>query len=148
VSRFSRQKAKTQGCIKLVSWSITAALALGLLVSIPKEVTGQSQPSLSAQQSAELEEAKRLNQQAGQLYDAGKYSQAIPLLERALAISEKVLGKEHPDVATSLNNLALPYQAQGSYEKAEPLFVRSLAISEKVLGKEHPDVATSAGRRK
>ena len=143
MSRFSRQKAKTQGCIKLVSWSITAALALGLLVSIPKEVTGQSQPPPSAQQSAELEEATLLDKQVEQLYKEGKYTQAIPLAERELAIREKILGKEHPDVATSLNDLARLYQEQGSYEKAEPLFVRSLAIREKVLGKEHPDVATS-----
>ncbi|MGI2905139.1 tetratricopeptide repeat protein [Tolypothrix sp. VBCCA 56010] len=142
MSRFSRKKAKTQGSIKLVSWSITAALALGLLVSIPKEVTGQSQPP-SVQQSAELEEAKRLNQQVEQLYKEGKYTQAIPLAERALEITEKVLGKEHPDVAESLNNLAVLYQEQGSYQKAEPLFVRSLAIYEKIFGKEHRLVATS-----
>jgi CHAT domain-containing protein len=143
VCRFSPQKAKTQACIKLVSWSITAALALGLLVSIPKEVTGQSQPPPSAQQSAELEEAKRLNQQVLQLLKEGKYTEGIPLAERALAIREKVLGKEHPDVAQSLNNLARLYKDQGSYQKAEPLYLRSLAIREKVLGKEHPDVATS-----
>ena len=143
MSRFSRQKAKTQRCIKLVSWSITTTLALGLLVSIPKEVTGQSQPPPSAQQSAELEEVTRLVQQIIQLKNEGKYNQAIPLAERLLAITEKVLGKEHPDVATSLNILAQLYYAQGSYEKAEPLYVRSLAIFEKVLGKEHPDVATS-----
>jgi CHAT domain-containing protein/Flp pilus assembly protein TadD len=146
VSRFSRQKAKTQGCIKLVSWSITAALALGLLVSIPKEVTGQSQAPPSAQQSAELEEAKRLNQlnqQVLQLVKEGQYSQAIPIAERSLAITEKLLGKEHPLVAISLNNLAILYREQGNYQKAEPLFVRSLAIREKVLGKEHPDVAES-----
>ncbi len=143
MSRFSRQKAKTQGCIKLVSWSITAALALGLLVSIPKEVTGQSQPPPSAQQSAESEEVTRLVQQIIQLKNEGKYNQAIPLAERLLAITEKVLDKEHPYVAESLNNLAQLYYAQGSYEKAEPLYVRSLAIREKVLGKEHPDVAES-----
>ncbi len=62
---------------------------------------------------------------------------------RSLAIREKALGKEHPNVATSLNNLAQLYQDQGSYQKAEPLFVRSLAIREKALGKEHPNVATS-----
>jgi hypothetical protein len=47
----------------------------------------------------------------------------------------------HPDVATSLNNLALLYSAQGRYAETEPLLRRSLAISEKVLGPEHPDVA-------
>ncbi len=46
-------------------------------------------------------------------------------------------------VATSLNNLALLYEAQGYYAEAEPLYQRSLAIMEKVLGPEHPSVATS-----
>ena len=50
-----------------------------------------------------------------------------PLYERALAISEKALGPEHPDVATSLNNLALLYSNQGQYAKAEPLNERALA---------------------
>jgi hypothetical protein len=35
------------------------------------------------------------------------YAEARPLQERALAIREKVLGHEHPDTATSLNNLAI-----------------------------------------
>ncbi len=64
-------------------------------------------------------------------------------MQRSLAIQEKVLGTEHPLVATSLNNLAELYQAQGNYNQAEPLYQRSLAIFEQVLGKEHPDVATS-----
>jgi CHAT domain-containing protein len=140
VSRFSRQKAKTQGCIKLVSCSITAALALGLLVSIPKEVTGQSQPP-SAQQSVELEEAKRLSQQVVQLQNEGKYSQAIPLAERLLALFEKVWGKDDLYVATPLNTLANLHQLQGNYEKAESLYLRSLAIRKKALGDVHPDVA-------
>jgi CHAT domain-containing protein len=67
----------------------------------------------------------------------------MPLAERALAIREKVLGKEHPDVASSLNNLAYLYQAQGNYSQAEPLYQRALAILEKVLGNEHPLVATT-----
>ncbi len=52
-----------------------------------------------------------------------------------------VLGKEHPDIATSLNNLALLYHLQGKYQQAEPLYIRSLVITEKALGKKHPDVA-------
>ena len=131
------------GCTKLASLSVTVAMALGLLFCIPKQVGGQTQPTPSAQQSAELEEAKRLNQQVEQLYEEGKYKQAIPLAERALAIREKVLGKEHLDTATSLNNLAELYRNMGSYDKAEPLLKRSLAIREKVLGSQHPDTATS-----
>lgn len=36
----------------------------------------------------------------------GKYNEADELYQRALAIDEKVLGPEHPDVATDLNNRA------------------------------------------
>ncbi len=61
---------------------------------------------------------------------------AEPLYKRFLAILEKALGPEHPNVAMSLNNLALLYEAQGRYGDAEPLYKRSLAISEKVLGPE------------
>ena len=76
-------------------------------------------------------------------YALAAYAEARPLHERALAIREKVLGAEHPDTATSLNNLALLLQAQGDLAGARPLHERALAIREKVLGAEHPDTATS-----
>ena len=43
------------------------------------------------------EEAQRLNQQAVELYQAGRYPEALPLAQRALEINEKALGPEHPD---------------------------------------------------
>ena len=64
-----------------------------------------------------------------------------PLYKRSLAIREKALGPDHPDVAQSLNNLAVLYRDQGRYADAEPLYKRSLAINEKALGPDHPDVA-------
>jgi CHAT domain-containing protein/Flp pilus assembly protein TadD len=88
-------------------------------------------------------EAEQLSQQVIQLFNQGRFSEAIPLAQRALGIREKALGSEHPDVAFSLNNLASLYRAQGLYPKAEPLYQRALSISEKALGAEHPDVAFS-----
>ncbi|KAJ1444239.1 Tetratricopeptide repeat-domain-containing protein, partial [Pelagophyceae sp. CCMP2097] len=58
-------------------------------------------------------------------------------------IREKQLGPNHPDVATSLNNLASLLKKQGKLDAAEPLFRRSLEISEKQLGPNHPYFATS-----
>jgi tetratricopeptide (TPR) repeat protein len=75
-------------------------------------------------------------------YTQGDYAKAEPLFQRSLAIREKALGKDHSDVAGSLINLAVLYQAQGDYAKAEPLHQRSLAISEKALGPDHPDTKT------
>ncbi len=89
-------------------WGLTLGMtlvgAIALQSAVPP-VAAQTNPP-SAAQSAELEEALRLNQQVLQLYKEGKYSEAIPLAQRAIAIREKALGKEHPTVATSLNNLA------------------------------------------
>ncbi|MBL0123381.1 MAG: tetratricopeptide repeat protein [Betaproteobacteria bacterium] len=61
---------------------------------------------------------------------------------RSLAIMENSLGPNHPDVATSLNNLGMLYKAQGKYADAEPLKVAP-SIREKSLGIDHPDVAQS-----
>ena len=80
------------------------------------------------------------------LYQAlGRYAEAEPLYKRSLAIHEKALGPDHPDVGTNLNSLGYLYQAQGRYTDAEPLYKRSLAIREKALGPDHPDVAQSLG---
>ena len=40
-------------------------------------------------------------------------TEAEPLYRRAIEIGEKVLGKDHPDVATSYNNLAMLLQGPG-----------------------------------
>ena len=37
----------------------------------------------------------------------GKYDEAVLLFKRALAIDEKALGAEHPQVAVRLNNLGM-----------------------------------------
>lgn len=92
---------------------------------------------------AEEPSAAQLEQQANQLYQAGRYQDAIVPAQRVLAIREKVLGPEHPNIATALNNLALLYKATGAYAKAEPLYQRALAIREKALGPEHPSTAHS-----
>jgi tetratricopeptide (TPR) repeat protein len=89
-------------------------------------------------------EASLLCNQAGvYLHERGRYQEAEPLHQQALAIREQALGPQHPDVATSLNNLALLYRAQGKYGEAEPLYQRALAIWEQTLGPQHPNVATS-----
>jgi tetratricopeptide (TPR) repeat protein len=78
------------------------------------------------------------------LYETqGRYADAVPLYKRSLAIFEKALGPDHPDVAQALNNLAVIYVDQGRYADAEPLYKRSLAIIEKALGPNHPEVAQS-----
>ena len=68
---------------------------------------------------------------------------AIVLCTQALAIRKKVYGDEHPDVASSLNNLGTAYQDQGNLPKAIEFYTESVAVFKKVYGDEHPDVASS-----
>jgi tetratricopeptide (TPR) repeat protein len=82
-------------------------------------------------------------EQYRKLFEQGRYSEAIPLVQRALAIQEKIRGPNHPAVATQLNNLAALYDYQGRHANAKPLLKRSLAMREKTLGPNHPDVANS-----
>jgi tetratricopeptide (TPR) repeat protein len=89
------------------------------------------------------DESAALTQQVIQLYAQGRYSEAMPLAQRALAIREKALGPNDPDVGVLLENLAMLYRAQGRYADAEPMFKRSLAILEKALGPDHPELANS-----
>jgi len=77
------------------------------------------------------------------LWKMGRYDEAEPLFRRALAIDEKALGPNHPNVAIRLNNLANLLADQGNYRDAEPLYRRALAIREKSLGPNHPDVANT-----
>lgn len=53
----------------------------------------------------------------------------------------QVLGKDHPDVAKQLNNLALLCQNQGKYEEVEYYYCRALEIYECRLGPDDPNVA-------
>jgi hypothetical protein len=44
--------------------------------------------------------------------------------QEALRIQRKVLGAEHPETATTLNNLGELYQDAGEYDKAEPFLIQ------------------------
>ena len=71
----------------------------------------------------------------------GSPAMAVPLYVSALAIFEKTLGAEHPQVASNLVNLGNAFCDQGKHAEAAPVYLRALAIDEKALGHDHPEVA-------
>ena len=56
----------------------------------------------------------------------GDYAAAAPLPREALAIRRIVLGDDHPDAISSLNNLAFVLTQLGDYAAAEPLVREAL----------------------
>ncbi|MEL6263928.1 MAG: tetratricopeptide repeat protein, partial [Cyanobacteria bacterium J06626_6] len=75
--------------------------------------------------------------------EQGAYTQAECWYKKSIAITKSRCGESHPDVATSLNNLAGLYKIQGQYSDSETLYQDALALRRKLLGDEHPDIATS-----
>ena len=59
-------------------------------------------------------------------------------MSRALAINEQSFGEDHPNVAISLNNLALLLKETNRLAEAEPMMRRALEIFAKSLGPDHP----------
>ena len=59
------------------------------------------------------EAARLLNDVGLYLEERARYTDVEPLFERALAIREKALGVEHPNVARSLSSLSGLYNSQG-----------------------------------
>ena len=80
---------------------------------------------------------------AQQAAAAGDYPEAEQLLRKAAAIQEVSLGSLHPDLATTLNNLALLCERTNKYDEAERGYRRAHAIAVASLSPGHPFIATS-----
>jgi tetratricopeptide (TPR) repeat protein len=70
------------------------------------------------------------------------WSQAEPLMRRALAIDEDELGPNHPMVAGRLNGLASLLYATFRWQEAEQFYRRALIIDEYNYGSSHLAVST------
>jgi CHAT domain-containing protein/Tfp pilus assembly protein PilF len=107
----------------------------GLLVAI---VIGMPAPA-----SAQRDPATAFDAKITELYRAGKFSEAMPLAQRALAMREKALGPDSQSVGTTLNIISYLYRSQGLYNEAMAPAQRALAIREKGLGPDNPSIAES-----
>ncbi|MGB6296904.1 MAG: tetratricopeptide repeat protein [Rivularia sp. (in: cyanobacteria)] len=79
----------------------------------------------------------------GRFYEGQSYTLAQPWFEQCLLTVRSRLGENHPDTASSLNNLASLYKSQGKYEQAEPLYIQALELRKQLLGENHPHTASS-----
>jgi CHAT domain-containing protein/Tfp pilus assembly protein PilF len=102
---------------------------------------GVAELRTATERDSRLQEARKLSAESFRLYNAGRYDEALPLVERAVEIRRDELGPEHLDVAHSLRILAIIYRAKGETAKAKPIQQLVLSTREKRLGPEHPLVA-------
>jgi hypothetical protein len=71
---------------------------------------------------------KATNTLAQVYVEEGEYAKADPLYTRVLAIRERKLGPNHPDVAASLDNLAALDRKLGKADAATVLETRAKTI--------------------
>jgi tetratricopeptide (TPR) repeat protein len=76
-------------------------------------------------------------------YVRGAYKSAENLLRREWEIRSRILGDEHPDTLTSMNNLTATLRAEGDLAGAREKQEEVLEIRRRILGDEHPDTLTS-----
>ena len=107
-------------------WYLAGALCL-VLVSMQA-----CAPTARQETKEQLRLAASFDDEATRYHQQGQYAEAESFYQRALAIREKTLGLEHPEVAKNLENLAEVYQAQKKYAEAELLLGKARAIREKV----------------
>src|SRR5262249_6035303 len=92
--------------------NVSASATLGVVLALAGVLLA-SAGSISLAQPAD--EASELDRRVAELYRAGRYSDAIPLAQRLLAIRERALGPNHPGLAVTLNNLGELNRLQGRY---------------------------------
>jgi tetratricopeptide (TPR) repeat protein len=72
----------------------------------------------------------------------GRYQEAEPLFQQAIALAEDAFGPDDLEVSSTLNNLAILYKYTGHFVQAQSLYRRALRITVAHLGPDHPEVAS------
>lgn len=69
------------------------------------------------------------------------YVQSETWRQKNVELAKKRLPSNHPDISSTLNDLALLHEAQGKYTEAEPLYLEALNIVRQSLPSNHPNLA-------
>lgn len=75
----------------------------------------------------------------------GRFEEAMAILDESLALTEKLFGPEHHNVASVLNSISYVEFRQGNLDTAIERTERALGIMARSLGPEHPNVVTLKG---
>jgi tetratricopeptide (TPR) repeat protein len=82
-----------------------------------------------------------VNTQAIELFQQGKYAEAVEREGQAIKMAEEKLSADDEKLTNMLLNLARMHEAQKSYADAVPIYQRIISIQEKNIGAESLEVA-------
>jgi tetratricopeptide (TPR) repeat protein len=123
VTEFSVSMFESAGQGRPIADSLSARALLDHAVARAHELSGQ--PEIEAQM---LDMVGRIRTRLGD------YAAARPALDQALALRRRTLGDRHPDVATSLMNLAALLDEEEKPDSAIPLLRQALALRRETFG--------------
>ena len=92
---------------------------------------------------SDLENVQHLLEEAKRAANAGELTSADVLLQDAARIQEAELGPLHPELANTINNLAIVAEMEGRLGDAETYYRRAVAIASASLPADDPMVASS-----
>ena len=92
---------------------------------------------------SDASEARSLTELAEAAAAAGDWVSAAQRLRNLAALQESELGPSHPDLANTLNNLAVVSERAGDLDAAEAAFRRACVITRTAFDADHSFVATS-----
>ena len=78
--------------------------------------------------------------------ELGRHNEALRMMERALDFRRRTLHKNHPDIATSMSNLAAMYGELRRYDEALWFSLEALKRLRGRLPHDHPDIAAKNSR--
>lgn len=82
------------------------------------------------------ERALQAHRLAREMAARGLVDDAVALYRRSIVIKQEVLGPSHPEVATTLHNLALLLEAAGRTDEARTAWSQARAVLESVVRSE------------
>ncbi|MBI2689731.1 MAG: tetratricopeptide repeat protein [Acidobacteria bacterium] len=132
MGRFDEAEATYKSSLAIRE-AITKSMQLRLAAALNNLATSQVQALGLAGTLSNIGEVQRTQR---------RLQEADATFQRALTIKREILGANHPDVATSLNNLAALRQDLGDSGGAEKLYLEALAIRERQSPADRPALAS------
>ncbi len=123
---------------------VAPSVALGRDTTMLREIADRTAQRLGKDLADQPGVEADLCATVGNVYgDLGEYTNAAAMHRRALELRKKLFGAEHPDVASSLNDLAQALYGEGKWADAEATHRAALAMRRKLLGNDHVATAQS-----
>jgi tetratricopeptide (TPR) repeat protein len=120
------------------------SVALGRDTKMLREILDQTAERIGKELKGQPVVEAELRATIGDVYlELAEYTKAEAMHRQALKLARQVYGQEHPEVATSLDNVSTVLYRQGKLAEAETVSRQALAANRRLYGSEHEYVTAA-----